>query len=123
MVTVDSRTSIRYRCRDLQYSLVVDRIREQPYDGLTFDVTDDQVASIEYLFPFDGFDPNRVYHTGWLPVLEGIKFVVHWVQTPIRCNITLSTQSQQALRTDPTCYLLLLNMHEAYFFIYKYFFF
>ncbi len=92
----------------MQYSLVVDRIREQPYDGLTFDVTDDQVASIEYLFPFDGFDPNRVYHTGWLPVLEGIKFVVHWVQTPIRCNITLSTQSQQALRTDPTCYLLLL---------------
>ena len=110
---MDSRTSIHCRCRDLQYSLVVDRIREQPYDGLTFDVTDDQIASIEYLFPFDGFDPNRVYHTGWLPVLEGIKFVVHWVQTPIRCHITLSTQSQLALRTDPDCYLLLLNMHEA----------
>lgn len=110
---MDSKTSTRYRYQDLQYSFVVDRILEQPYDGLYYRVKDDQVVSIEYLLPFDDFNINTVYHTGWLPHLTGKKFVLNWIQTPVRTQVALSPESVHALQTDDNCWLLLLNMHEV----------
>ncbi len=88
---------------------------DRPYDPVYFvnPGHHGEWCGVEYVFPYDNFPINSVYHSNWLSTLSGLKFVFHWSQLPVYTDIVLSTDSINAVRNDPECFLLIHNLHEA----------
>ena len=100
----------------IEYNFILDKIPDLPYDPIYFaHPARDVKLGLEYLFPYDNFPINSVYHTGWLNQLKGIKFIIYWAQLPINWEIVLSEKCISSLQNDPDCYLLIINLHEARF--------
>ena len=88
---------------------------DRPYDPVYFvnPGHHGEWCGVEYVFPYDNFPVNSVYHSNWLSTLSGLKFVFHWSQLPVYTDIVLSTDSIYAVSNDPECFLLIHNLHEA----------
>ena len=95
--------------RDRSYSIIIENIVDRPYDPVYFvnPGHHGEWCGVEYVFPYDNFPVNSVYHSNWLSTLSGLKFVFHWSQLPVYTDIVLSTDSINAVRNDPECFLLI----------------
>lgn len=92
---------------------------QRPYDDLRIEnVLGDPNwdMSLDYMLThFHGFDSSTVYNSRWMdhkPSNE-LKFVLQFQQMPGGINVVLLPSTLERLRTDPNCYLLILNMLES----------
>ena len=100
-------------------SYYVDFPVNRPYDDLRIENVlgnPEHHISLDFILThFHGFDTNSIYTSRWIdynPSNE-LKFVLQFQQMPFQMNVVLLPSTLERLRTDPNCYLLILNMLES----------
>lgn len=100
-------------------SYYVDFPTQHPYDDLRIENVlgdPEHEISLDYLLThFHGFDTNSIYNSRWMDYRPSneLKFVLQFQQMPSHMNVVLLSSTLERLRTDPNCYLLILNMFES----------